>query len=370
MVKLTKKVLLITVLIMAILLNGCDRSGDTGSQVTSSASSSTKVENAINNDTIWLDTNNEVIYAQGGCIYREGDTFHWFGPQFGVGTDYKFYAVNHYTSTDLVNWKKESPAFTPETEGIPFNRNTWVGRPWVLYNAPTQKYVMIIEGNTSNPEGVRVTYNFLTADSLYGPWTFVGDVKRLPDATGETYSLGDLGAFQDDDGNAYIMYTFDKGGTNKTQGIAKLDPASYTRVLTPEEGGFMAEFTGEAREAASIFKKDGIYYYFTSKCMGWESSQTKYRTAESMEGPWSPAKPVRTIPYSVDSYNTQHDFVLTIVGSKTTSYIYCGDRWSNYTKKGIGRNAWFPLEFDDSGPIIRGYKSWSINIETGEIEEK
>lgn len=320
----------------------------------------------IKNDTFWKDTSGNEILAQGGGIIQVGDTFHWFGSEYKPGT-YHLNAINHYTSKDLVNWTKQAPAVDPQASSNPFRFTNWLGRPWVLYNKPTKKYVMVLEWGSANKEGVRNRIAFLTADSINGPWVYQGVEERVPDIDGKLYSMGDLGAFQDDDGNAYILYTFDKRGTNKTQGIAKLDPNNFTKIISPA----IAEFTGESREAASVVKVGDTYYYFTSKCSGWNSSQTKFRKAKSMSGPWSEANSVVTQPYSTDSYNTQHDFVLPIYGSQTTSYIYCGDRWSNYTNKGVGKYGWYPLTFDSNGrPIMHGYSSWSINVKTGVVTER
>lgn len=328
----------------------------------------------IKNNMFWVDIQGNDIKAQGGSIYKSGDLYHWFAPQFSSGKDYSFYAINHYVSTDLKTWRKLSAAIKPGMKGIPFKANDWVGRPYVLYNAPTKKYVMLIEWG-GHEEGVRNKYAFLTSSSLNGKWQYIESslIKKLPDSKGDLYSLGDVGAFQDSDGNAYIMYTFDKPENNYSQAIVKLDPASFTRPLTPSEGGIMAEFTGGTwpdgvREAAAIFHRDSTYYYFTSTCNGWNSSKTMYRTASAMSGPWSDATDVPCNTFTTDSFNTQHDFVLTVTGSEETSYIYCGDRWTNYTGVGIGRNAWFPITFDVKGiPTINGFESWAIDVATGKM---
>ena len=237
----------------------------------------------IDNGSVWKDTDGNEILAQGGCIFQSGKTFHWFGPQFGNTGDYKFHAVNHYTTEDLRNWKKQPAAFTPGTAGIPFQFDNWVGRPWVLYNAVTSKYVMIIEWGGKHQAGVRNQYAFLTSASLNGPWSYVNLIQKMADLEGIQYSLGDLGAFQDGE-NAYLVYTFDRGKPNRAQAIIKLDPNNFTSALPPSPETY-SEFTGEVREAASVVKRGSTYYYFTSRCYGWKSSETKYRTASKMNGP-------------------------------------------------------------------------------------
>lgn len=326
----------------------------------------------IKNDTLWKDSDGNPIKAQGGNIIKEGNTYHWFGANFAGGNDYHFYAINHYTSADLKNWKKETGGMiTPGMPTIPFQTNDWVGRPYVLWNAATSKYVMVLERGG----GGRNYYAFLTATSLSAEnaWTYRSDklIAQLPDASGTRYSLGDLGAYQDGN-DAYLLYTFDKGATNGAQAILKLS-SDFLSPLPPVPGNY-SEFSGgtwnngDYREAAAIFKYNSKFYYFTSNTNGWNSSETAYRTASSMAGPWSNRALVPTNPSSANSFNTQNDFILTVNGTQGTSYVYCGDRWSNYTGGDINKGlyAWFPITFDTAGtPTINGHLNWSIDTTTG-----
>lgn len=304
----------------------------------------------IDNDAVWLDTDGNEISAQGGNIIQLGETYHWFGCQFPG-----FTAINHYTSNDLVNWGKRKPAITAGQQGIPFKG--WVGRPWVMWNPNDNHFVMVVEWGGS--KAYRNRYCFLTAPSIDGPWTFRSDktINRLPDSQGVLYTLGDLGGYVE--GNeAWMLYTFDKPQTNYAQAILKLD-TDFMTPLPPTPDHYV-EFTGGrwksgVQEAASVFKRDNTYYYFTSLCNGWFSSETRYRTASDMAGPWTKNAVVRTMPHSDNSFNTQHDFVLPVMGSDTTTYMFCGDRWNNMRAEvgGTGRYQWFPLTFDPKGiPVI------------------
>ncbi|NBD22963.1 hypothetical protein [Paenibacillus glycinis] len=330
---------------------------------------------AIHNDTLWMDTDGNPIKAQGGGMIEVGGVYHWFGPDFGSAGDYRFYAINHYTSTDLRSWTKQSGGrIAPGMPSIPFQAGDWVGRPYVMWNAATSTYVMVLEWG-GHETGVRNQYAFLTATDLSAgnAWTYrsASLIKKLPDASGTLYSLGDLGAYQDG-ASAYLMYTFDKGQANGGQAILKLSD-DFLTPLAPVAGNY-SEFSGgtwdngDVREAASIFKRDGKYYYFTSNTRGWKSSDTAYRTADSMAGPWSARKVVATSPATSDSFNTQHDFVLEVQGTQGTSYVYCGDRWSNYSGGDMGKGvyAWYPLSFAaDGSPTINGYASWNIDAAQG-----
>src|SRR5580658_1086430 len=117
----------------------------------------------ITNDTFWKDTNGNPIYALGGGVSKFGDTYYWYGVQYGgmatyyntgtAGSDTSFVAVNCYSSTDLAHWTPYSPVVTTSTAG--FNGTSWVGRMGsVLYNASTNPYVMWIEYDGTEGDGM------------------------------------------------------------------------------------------------------------------------------------------------------------------------------------------------------------------------
>jgi hypothetical protein len=53
-----------------------------------------------------------------------------------------------------------------------------------------------------------------------------------------------------------------------------------------------------------------------------------------LAGPWSELKVLPADPPSPDSFNTQHDFVIPVTGSKASTYLYAGDRHSQWTRRG------------------------------------
>ncbi|HMJ14899.1 MAG TPA: family 43 glycosylhydrolase, partial [Polyangiaceae bacterium] len=336
----------------AVLLAGCgaERTRDIADTFASVAASSV----TIDNQAIWRDTDGQEIKAQGGGIIEVGGVYHWFGPDFGGAGDYHFYAIQHYSSPDLKTWTKRAPALRPGMAGVPFSSTSWVGRPWVMWNPNDNRFVMAIEWGGGG--GVRNQYAFLTSPSIDGPWTYQSAklIRRLRDTQGVEYNLGDMGVYTEGN-SAWLLYTFDKPQPNYAQAILKLG-GDFMTPLAPVAGNYV-EFSGGTwqagvQEAAHVFKRNGRYYYFTSLCNGWKSSQTRYRTAASMAGPWTSNAIVPTNPPSSNSFNTQHDFVLPIPGPATT-YVYFGDRWSNFRaptgSDDTGRYGWFPLSFDATG---------------------
>lgn len=370
-----------TIIIASIVLAslGCgDKVGKGATETKYQPAKEIATHAIFDNNSVWIDKDNNEIEAQGGNIIKVGSTYHWFGMEFPI-----WKAVNHYTSTDLMNWTKQAPALTPGMSGLPFGTAHWVGRPYVMWNPNTSLYVMAIEWNAPVPS-TRNHFCFLTSSSINGPWTYHESkrIATLPDADGTRYSLGDLGVYVEDK-TAYLLYTFDKGQANYAQAILKLD-TDFMTPLPPTPDNY-EEFYGigwkaGVQEAAAIFKRGPVYYYFTSLCNGWLSSQTRYRTSSSVtsaSNDWTENKIVPTSPSSSNSFNTQHDFIISVTGSSATTYIYCGDRWNNMNNKvgGVGQYQWFPISFDSSDipvPTINApdYDTnggdWYLNLTTGE----
>jgi beta-xylosidase len=296
----------------------------------------------IVNDVTWKDTTGKEILSQGGGMMKMGSTYYWYGNSFNGG-------VSLYTSPDLAHW-----TFVK----LVLKRSGWLGRPDVIYNATTKKYVLVVE--VSGAANGRNQIGYATADAPDGDFVFLkADPKPTPCCT-----MGDHSVFQDTDGKAYLVYTYDANGVNTAEGISPLGD-DYLSIGTqqasvPVEGG--------SCEADNLLHVGNTYYWITSNCAGWDSSATVYRTSTDLKN-FGPVQTMTTTPNSDNSFDTQVDFVITVVGTKATSYIYAGDRYSQFTSTpdNMGKNAWYPLTFDANGkPTLHGDKTWSIDAYTGE----
>ena len=120
-----------------------------------------------------------------------------------------------------------------------------------------------------------------------------------------------------------------------------------------------------SREAPHIFKRNGVYYYGTSRTAGINPTATEYYTATNLAGPWSAATTLTT-PGSTTSYETQCDFVYPFPGTQGTYYMYDGDRWIP-TGGTQGDYLWLPMEFDTTGllPSMTYYQDWDFNLTAG-----
>ncbi|MEC0226424.1 RICIN domain-containing protein [Paenibacillus alba] len=320
----------------------------------------------IVNNSNWLDTDGNPIWVQGGFVFQKNGTYYWYGMDYSVSGVKK---INLYTSTDLKNWTKHANVvdFTSinaklnaigDTTTKQFADTQWVGRPLVMYNSTTSKYVMLAEWSSGDGNRNKITY--FTSDTPNGPFMYQ---KNISQPSG--YKMGDLGSiFTDDDGSTYITYTIDYNTTNGGLQISKL--SSDFMDIVESTKTFVS--TGPFKEATTLFKRGSKYIMMASTTNGWASSQTWCYSATSLSGTWATPYVCATSPYSGNSFDTQIDQILLIQGTAGTMYMYIGDRWNNMTggSTGVGRIQWYPLTFDSNGaPTINGYAQWSLDAGAG-----
>jgi hypothetical protein len=278
----------------------------------------------ICNDTVWHDTSGQEIWCNGGHMIREGDRFYWVGYETRPRTGFR--NIKLYSSANLVDWKFENNIV--RNEG-PLSILGWAGRPGLLHNRTTREYVVIFEADSGQWERHKV--GFACCDTIGGDYEFVRYV--YPEGN---RSSGDQSVYQEGD-DAYLLCTLDKliegkRYLNQSLAIFKLTP-NYLDIEKKIYEGF-DNVNGDrsvyprhhtSREASHIIKVNGLYYWFSSGLLGWQSSQTMYATALSLAGPWSDLKVLVTEPASPDSFNTQHDFVIPVTGTQITTLIQLVD---------------------------------------------
>ena len=326
-------------------------------------------ESVIHNDTIWYDTSGNEIWCNGGHMIREGNTFYWVGYETKPRTGFR--NIKLYSSINLADWKFENNIL--RNQG-PLSILGWAGRPGMLYNRANKKYVVLFEADSQKWERHKV--GFACCNTIDGDYEFV----RYEYPEGQR-STGDQSVYQEG-GDGYLVCTLDKliGGKrylNQSLAIFKLTPDFLNIEKKVYEGfdnvnGDTSVYPRDhtSREASHIIKVKDVYYWFSSGLEGWNSTQTKYATATSLSGPWSGLKVLPADPVSKDSFNTQHDFVIPITGSETTTYLYVGDRYSQHHGRGIGRNIFLPLVWEEGVPKLKWYSAWKIDTSTGSYEPK
>jgi hypothetical protein len=286
----------------------------------------------IHNDFFWYDQSGNLINVRSGALRKFGDLYYWYGSANGAADQ------TCYSSADLVHWTYK---------GVVLHAPQKANRMDVLYNALTKTYVMFLKYN-----GDSAYLGIATSPTADGTFTFQS--QTLVDG----FTIGDMSVFEDDDGQAYLAYVWWETGPNREHGIYRMSPDYQTLA----ERVYLWNIP--SREAPHIFKRNGIYYYGTSRTAGINPTATEYYTATNLAGPWSAPTTLST-PGSTTTYETQCDFVLPFSGTQGTYYMFDGDRWLP-TGGSQGDYVWLPMQFDAAGvPTMTYYQDWDFNLGTG-----
>ncbi len=331
-----------------------------GSDAPSGSDATTGTAALIQNDVFWKDTSGNPLYSQGGGVLQVGNTFYWYGVQYGGAPTYEakptgknsdtsFTAVTCYSSTDLANWKLEGNALTTASIGA----TGWVGRVGAAYNATTKNYVLVMQYTGSNGTGEL----FATSTTPNGAFTYNNVQATLTNVTNN--ESGDQAVFNDDDGTAYLVFSNADGRSNLY--VAPLRPADFlavqpaTKIYSSSAGG---------REGNCMYKYGGRYYFNSSDLHGWNASHTYYISATNILGPYSTEGIIGGTDADF-SHVTQTGLFVTVHGSAQTTIIFGGDRWSDFAGNGIGFNQWTPLTFNGTAPQMQSLSQWSIDAASG-----
>lgn len=294
---------------------------------------------------VWLDDRGKAIQAHGGGILHLGDVYYWFGEDRSQTNDPQKRYVACYSSKDLIHWKFRNQVLAlgnPENLGA----GAILERPKVFYNAKTRKFVMYMHLDGPGYKLARVAV--AVSDKVDGNYTYLKSFRPLDQES------RDIGQFVDDDGSAYLIFE-----SRPTHGffIARLsdDYLSVDKQMSfikaPIEGGAVVHYKG-------------LYYVVGSHLTGWNPNPNVYAVAPSLSGPWTTMKDIA--PPETNTYESQSSMLLKVVGSKTTTVIYMGDRW-NPKNLWDSRYVWMPLEIGDEKLRLPAPRPWTINIKTGEV---
>lgn len=305
------------------------------------------------NGAVWYDTEGNVLHAHGGhMLYKDG-FYYWYGEN---RTDDNY--VSCYRSTDLMKWEFRNNILTTKSktekmrvctdlrlineEGGKVNLEC----PKVLYNEFTNKYVLWVHyENGINYDCAACS--IATCDSPDGDFMYHGNFNPFG------YMSRDSTLFQDTNGNAYFI--------SASRDNADLHVYRLTEDYMNVESLIHKLWQGEYREAPAVMEKDGKYYMFSSFCTGWAPNQCKCSIADGIEKQWS----ILTNIGDETTYQTQPAFILTITGSKGTSYIYVSDRWNgeNYDDS---RYVFLDINFDYNNlPLLEYCDTFSIDVKNG-----
>jgi hypothetical protein len=297
---------------------------------------------AVYSGTPWFDQNGNVVSAHGANIIKENGKFYLFGEAHTDNSN-AFAGFNCYSSKDLYNWKFERIALPVQKSGK-LGTNSVGERVKVVKCPKTKEYIMFMHADSITYKNQFVGY--ATSKKITGPYEFKGALLF----NGKPIKKWDMGTFQDTDGSGYILI---HGGE-----IYKLGD-DYKSVVEQVNPNMTSGF-----ESPTMLKKDGLYYLIGSNLTSWERNDNYYYTSNSIKGPWISRGLIA--PEGSLTWNSQSTFVLPIEGSKTTTYLFMGDRWSFPKQASSATYVWLPLMISGTSLSMPTYQeAWQINIGTG-----
>jgi hypothetical protein len=308
--------------------------GGTGGTTTGSG-----VDVTITPGSVWNDTQGNVIQAHGEGIIEVDGKYYWLGEDKTNGS--AFQNVKCYSSSDLANWTFVNNVLTRQASGD-LGPNRVIERPHVIYNTSTSQFVMYMHVDNSNYTDRKA--GVATSSSVCGSYTYRGSMRPLGHD-----SLDDT-LFQD----GTTVYFLSEDRTNTKLQIYQLSD-DYLTVSS-------LVATVPQYEAPAVAKIGGTYFLFGSHLSGWSTNDNQYATASSMAGPWGAWKSFA--PAGTNTCNSQSTFILPVIGSSGTTYVFLSDRWNsgNLTDS---RYIWLPLTINGTTVSMTCATSWKINASTG-----
>lgn len=316
---------------------------------------------------VWRDVDGNPIQAHGGGILVLGNVYYWYGE--GRTPDL-YSAVSCYSSTNLMNWKREGVALwrkdLPKVNG----HHTFVERPKVIYNPRTKQFVMWMhleqDGYKLSRAGIAVS------DTPAGPYKFIKAIRPIADTNdfsendsdparqnifGGTFR--DMNLFMDDDGKAYVFYS---SAGNWTMYVVRLND-DFTGPKTPvvENKTWARILVRQMREGPAPFKWNGRYFLITSACTGWAPNAANYSVADNILGPWHTFGNPCAGPNAGKTFGSQSTFVLPAPG-RTNDFIFMADRWEP-DELPDSRYVWLPFTMKSDGTFTIPWRDrWDFSV--------
>ena len=121
----------------------------------------------------------------------------------------------------------------------------------------------------------------------------------------------------------------------------------------------------DTREAYAFWKVNGTYYGVSSAQTGWAPNQAAYFRLHRLARR-AVEQHLAALGNGTSTWSSQPTYVMPIVGSQTTTYIYAGDIW-NSNNRSLSTYLWLPFIFDGTAWHLSYSAQWSINFATGVV---
>lgn len=297
----------------------------------------------IRNGQLWRDTDGNVVQAHAPGFIRHNGRWYMVGEDrthaFRVLPD-----VNLYSSKDLVTWKFERKIIQNHVTTPELGTTRMIERAKLMRNPKTGKFVVWCHYEAGN-YGASEAACF-ESDSVDGTYRLVWSGRPMG------IKSRDCNVFQDVDGTTYFISTTEE---NQHLGLFRLSDDYHEAVAHTQL------FPGQRREAPAIVRVGDRYFMFSSACSGWAPNQCKLSHSTDLTQGWSPLENIG----DETAFRTQAAAILTIVGTKQTTYLYVGDRWMDPTLS-ESKIIIFPITFDGNECRFHYMEKFDINFKTGE----
>lgn len=295
----------------------------------------------ISNGEMWRDDRGRDVQAHGAGFLLVGDRYYMIGEDRSNSWNPD---VNMYSSKDLVNWRWECKIIENGVTHPDLGSSRMIERPKLMYNALTGNFVVWCHWEASNYGASEAGVFY--SDVVNKPYTYYSGGRPMG------IKSRDCNIYVDDDATAYFISTTSE---NTNLGLFRLSED----YLEPVEHTVL--FAGQRREAPAIVKHEGLYYMLSSACSGWDPNECKLATTADLKTGWSGLRKVG----NPIAYDTQAASILKVEGSKTTTYLYVGDRWQDPSLP-ESKTIIFPIAFDGTGCTFEYVPEFEINFATGE----
>jgi hypothetical protein len=271
------------------------------------------------------DTDGKLMNAHGGGIIKVCDTYYLHGEYFlSTTTDNDFNGFSMYSSKDFATWKNEGIILPQQASGLlgPSRKGE---RPHIIKCPATGEFVLYAHAaDTTYQVDKEVVY--ATSATVNGQYSFKGvlassgasstcTVTSVPPSScsGSIAAHSDMSALTDGT-DAWVVT---ESGVVYT---LSSDCHSWTGSKSVAVNG-----TTSGSEAPTVFKAGNTFYWIGSDKTGWRANDDFYSTSTSMTGTWTYQGYLA--PQGDLTWMTQTTWVMPIVGSAGTTYVYWGDHW-------------------------------------------
>ncbi|MEG1519526.1 MAG: glycoside hydrolase family 43 protein [Clostridia bacterium] len=300
------------------------------------------------NNTVWKDSNDNLIQSHGGCVLKVDDTYFWYGENKDAkmkGDRVDFLGFNCYSSKDLKSFKFEGLVFdVKKTSATEISVDAVGERPKVVFNKKTNKFVMWFHLDDKTYHFAKI--GIATCDTPNGNFVYHGYLHALArfDMRVDTR---DLTLFQDGD-EAFLVASCN---WNSSMLIAKLSD-DYLDL----NGEFKIVLKEQFREAPVVIKENGKYFMFSSGCSGWEPNATLYAIADQMFGAWKLVDNPCVGDGARQSFGCQTAFALKI----DQQWFIAFDKWNPKDLKMSGYT-FLPLQISENSAEIQWADTFEAN---------